>query len=264
MGNLRIGIVSYSNVAPLAAALPAEQVRRGLPREVGAWLAGGEVDVGLVPTIELGRQPGLCPLPAWGIAANGECRSVFLYGRVPLSEVRSVALDAASRTAAALTRVLLERESARDVEFVERDAGSVAERLEGVDAALLIGDPALAAEPPGDVTTWDLSAEWKRHVGLPFVFACWAARAGLDLGDDDRALFDRAAEEGLARLDELAAAEAERTGIPADRMEVYLRGLDYRLTEAHRSGLGAFLDEAHRVGALPERAALRFNERARA
>jgi len=107
MAELTIGVVSYSNTAPLTAGLPEDQLRRGIPSDVADWLAAGEIDVGLVPAIELGRLAGVRGLPGWGVAADGDCLSVLLFGRGPLREVKKVALDASSRTSAALVRILL-------------------------------------------------------------------------------------------------------------------------------------------------------------
>ena len=259
MTDLRIGVVSYSNTAPLTAGLPEGLVRRGIPAEVADWLAAGEVDVGLVPAIELGRIAGLRALPGWGVAADGKVLSVLLFARKPLAEVEAVALDASSRTSAALVRILLEREGASP-RYLKRSEGSLDERLEGVDAALLIGDPALRAQRPPGVTAWDLASEWKRHVGLPFVFAVWAVRAGVELSREQRRLFSDSAEEGLSRLPDLAAAEALRTGLSPDLLHEYFCTLNYRLGPAHLQGLRAYLDEARRIGVLPERRGVEFYE----
>ena len=258
MPELSIGVVSYSNTAPLTAGLPEDCLRRGVPARVADWLAAGEIDVGLVPAIELGRLAGVRALPGWGVAADGECLSVLLFARGPLHEVKTVALDAASRTSAALVRILLEREGCEDVEYRKLAEGSLAERLEGVDAALLIGDPALRAQVPPGVTTWDLATEWKRQVGLPFVFALWVSRAGLELTKEQRSLFDAAGEEGLSRLPDLAAAESLRTGLSPDRLHSYFCTLQYRLGQDHLRGLRAFLDEAGRIGVLSERREVSF------
>jgi chorismate dehydratase len=259
MTDLRIGVVSYSNTAPLTAGLPEQALRRGVPAEVADWLAAGEVDVAIVPSIELGRISGLRALPGWGVAADGQVLSVLLFSRCPLAEIGSVALDASSRTSAALVRVLLEREGV-EARFVKRSEGSLDERLEGVDAALLIGDPALRAQRPPGVTAYDLAAEWKRHVGLPFVFAVWAVRAGLEPEAAQLRLFSDSGEEGLSRLPDLAAAEALRTGLSPDLLHRYFSTLDYRLGPAHLQGLRAFLDEAGRIGVLPERREVSFYE----
>lgn len=258
MAELKIGVVSYSNTAPLTAGLPEDGLRRGSPAEVADWLAAGEVDVGLVPAIELGRLAGARGLPGWGVAADGRCLSVLLFGRGPLDSIRSVALDASSRTSATLVRILLEREGCGEVDYRKVDEGTLAERLETADAALLIGDPALKAQVPPGVTTWDLATEWKRQVGLPFVFALWVSRAGLELSPEQRAVFAAAGEEGLTRLPDLAAAESLRTGLSPDRLHDYFNTLQYRLGQGHLRGLRAFLDEAARIGVLPERRDVAF------
>ena len=51
------------------------------------------------------------------------------------------------------------------------------------DAVLLIGDRAMHV-PRGDfVEVWDLGDEWCRWADLPFVFAMWVARDGVELGE---------------------------------------------------------------------------------
>ena len=47
------------------------------------------------------------------------------------------------------------------------------------DAALLIGDPALEADPAAlGLQKIDLGDEWTAMTGLPFVYAAWTGRAG--------------------------------------------------------------------------------------
>jgi chorismate dehydratase len=255
----RIGIVDYANVAPLIEGLDATwPLRRETPARLADLLTQGELDVAILPSIELARIPGVRAIPGLGIAADGRCDSVFLFTKLPLREVRSVTLDASSRTSSALARILLDREGAREITFEAMDGGGVADRLAAADATLLIGDPALCAEIPEGVTRLDLATEWKRHVGLPFVFACWATRRGFELTPSIREGLEEAAERGLARVPELARRESERTGLSAARLEAYFAVLQYRLDERHVQGLRAFLDEAWRVGILPARANVEF------
>ena len=49
------------------------------------------------------------------------------------------------------------------------------------DAALVIGDPALAVDRRG-FHVLDLAAAWYELTGRPFVFAVWAVREGVDIG----------------------------------------------------------------------------------
>ena len=50
------------------------------------------------------------------------------------------------------------------------------------DAVLLIGDRAMRACLPGFRYAYDLGQEWPDWTGLPFVYAVWAVRGGVDLG----------------------------------------------------------------------------------
>src|SRR5690606_15479594 len=47
------------------------------------------------------------------------------------------------------------------------------------DPVLLIGDPGLAAAE-GAREPWDLGQKWVQWTGLPFVFALWVVRPGVD------------------------------------------------------------------------------------
>ena len=70
------------------------------PAAVADGLAAGELDVGLVPVIELQRIPGLVPLAGPCVAASSEVRSVLLISKRPVEEIRTVSLDENSRTSA--------------------------------------------------------------------------------------------------------------------------------------------------------------------
>jgi len=65
----------------------------------------GEVGLDrIIPSIEYQRIDGLKVLPGLSIASKRRVRSVLLLARVPVEEVRTVALDTSSRTSAALVR----------------------------------------------------------------------------------------------------------------------------------------------------------------
>ena len=128
---LRISVVDFLNARPLTWGLlqdppPGVAVSRDLPSVCAAKLASGEADVGLIPSIEYQRIPGLKVVPGLGIAASTEVRSVLLVSDVSREKIRSVELDPASRTSAALTRILLKarlrREPGVSGERQEREA----------------------------------------------------------------------------------------------------------------------------------------------
>lgn len=265
MSGPRIGIVDYANVAPLVDGIEAVGVPwRAAPSKVADALATGEIDMAMLPVVELARMPGVRGMTSWGIAADGACDSVTLYARGALRDVQTVALDASSRTSSALVRILLEREGCRDVRYLKLDEGTLVARLEQADAALLIGDPALRENSSGrdlasaGIAAMDLAREWKRHVALPFVFATWAFRAGFEPDAALLAGLSEAAERGLGRLDAIAQEQATRTGLPVNVLAAYYRQIQYRLDDSHLMGLRAFLDEAHRIGVLSSRPDVQF------
>src|SRR5712691_2308546 len=168
---LHISVVDFLNARPLTWGLlhnapPGVSVSRDVPSVCAEKLARGEVDAGLIPSIEFRRIPDLVRIKGLGIAADSEVRSVLLVSRVPRGEIRRLRLDPASRSSAVLALLLLRRRYGVSLSVVEQGEA---------DAELMIGDPALKAQLSGQVVL-DLAAEWKSWTGFPFVFAFWAVR----------------------------------------------------------------------------------------
>jgi chorismate dehydratase len=248
---IRVGIVNYVNARPLARGLERDAggPRAPLylpPAAVADELAAGRIDVGLLPSIELVRIPGLVVLPGCAIAATHEVRSVLLVSRVPVAEIRTLALDENSRTSAALVRIVL---AARYGVRPECRAIGAASRRDArrSDAALVIGDPALGVDRESHVVL-DLAGEWLELTGLPFVFAVWAARAEVAT-PELAARFERSLEAGLAELETIVGEAAAETGLPpAVLRDYYTRNLSFRFGDEERRGLAEFLRRAEAAG----------------
>src|SRR3954471_7309504 len=110
---IRVGAVNYLNTKPLVEGLaesaPDIDLSFDLPSSLADQLAAGDIDVGLIPVIEYFRGGNYTFVPNIAIASRGPVLSVTLFSRVPLAEVRSVALDEGSRTSAALTQIILRK-----------------------------------------------------------------------------------------------------------------------------------------------------------
>jgi chorismate dehydratase len=255
MSKLRIGIVHYVNSRPLSRGLLRDEpggwfVCEPLPpATIADRLRDGSLDVGLVPSIELARIPGLVVVPGLAIAATHEVRSVLLVSTVPVGEIRSVALDENSRTSAALVRILLAERYGLTPDYRPARA-DLDEMLAGSDAALLIGDPALAVARDRYVVL-DLAGEWLELTGLPFVFAVWAAREGIG-GAELAALLAASFATGRAELDAIVAETAAESGLaPAVLRDYYTRNLRYTMGPAEQAGLAEFLRRAAARGLAP-------------
>jgi chorismate dehydratase len=228
-----------------------------LPSRLADDLAAARLDVAMAPSIEYSRNPGYSIVSDACVACDGPVRSVKLYSRVPVQRIRTLALDEGSRTSAALTRILLKEQFALEPEFQRLPIGTSLEDSTA-DAAMLIGDRGIRP-PQGDFEfIWDLGEQWSRWTGLPFVFAMWIARPGVDL-QGLAEILAAARNEGVSRLAEIARLEAPALGIPEAECLSYLRdNLDFELGQRQRQGLELFFRLAGRHGLAPAGAELVF------
>lgn len=251
---VRVGAVSYLNTKPLVYGL-AERASQidltfDLPSRLADRLAAGTLDVGLIPTIEFFQNPRYFAVSDACIACRGPVLSVKLFSRVPMRQIRSLALDEGSRTSVALAKILLRARFGLTPECVNLPIGARAEDT-STDAVLLIGDRAIHAPPANFVDIWDLGDEWCRWSELPFVFALWVARPGQDVGrlEDD---LQRARDHGLQNLEAIAQCEAESVGLSYQACLGYLRdNLYFYLGPRERRGLELFHSYASEYGLAP-------------
>ncbi|HZN56386.1 MAG TPA: menaquinone biosynthesis protein [Candidatus Polarisedimenticolaceae bacterium] len=209
MPRIRAGAVSYLNTRPLIFGIEQGlgagriELSYDVPSVLAARMAAGELDLALLPVIELSMIPGLVVVPGLAIGSFGSCRSVRLVARSPLDEVRRVALDPESRTSNALARVLFAEAWHADPSFTvgPRD---LALALSEHDAVVRIGDKALFEPLPEGATAHDLGEAWTARTGLPFVFAVWAARPGI-LDREVYEILHASRRAGSAVLDAIAA-----------------------------------------------------------
>ncbi len=249
MSPIRLGAVGYLNARPLVHGLDRRadlfDLRFDLPSRCAALLHDRGIDLGMIPSIEYLRGPEPYRIvPDLGIISDGEVASVALFSRVPLAEVRRVGLDTSSRTSAGLTRVLCREAWGIDPVFEPVPPG-VAAAVEGVDAALLIGDPALFLDyAAAGLTRIDLGTEWTRLTGLPFVWAFWAGRTGA-VDAVGVAALQAARDSGVADSDAIADAYCgvERAAV----CRAYLRdNIKYRLGDRETEGLRRYYELAAR------------------
>lgn len=252
----RVSVVQYLNTAPLVWGMQYGGQRNlfelsfTTPACCAQDLLAGRADVGIIPSIEARRIAGLKVLPGMAIASKRAVRSVLLLSRVPIERIRTVALDASSRTSAALVEILL-RKFYGITPVTHTVAPEPEVMLRGSDAALLIGDPALLYR--GGAQVFDLALEWRKFTGLPFVFAVWAVRAGAGVDFEGlRSQFVRSRDEGLAHLGEIAAEWGPRLGLSTEEVRIYLtENIDYTLDEENLAGLRLFYKLAGEIGAIP-------------
>jgi chorismate dehydratase len=253
----RVAASSYLNTAPLIWSFARGPRRREVrlltdaaPARCAEMLARGATEAALVPVIEYQRLPEVAVVPGVCVGARAEVRSVVLAtSRGDLADVRTVALDASSRTSAALVEIIFREFLGREPRLTTAEP-DLARMLARHDAALIIGDPAMTFPREG-LRVYDLAGLWRKYTGLGFVFAMWMAHEGAaeGVGAVD---FAGARDEGLAHAEEIAASYAEQLGRPQGELLAYLReNICYELDEEMRVGLELYFRLAYKHGLTP-------------
>src|SRR6184192_3458620 len=131
---VKLGRISYVNMAPVFYRLEAEvEEVQGVPTDLNRRVLAGEVDLAAISSIEYARNADrLRILPRLCVSSEGAVDSIQLVSKLPLEQVRVIAVTPESATSVVLTKVLLP------------EAGHVPlDREDEADAKLLIGDAAL-------------------------------------------------------------------------------------------------------------------------
>jgi chorismate dehydratase len=263
MGEIVIGSVPYLNGRPLVrwftdteeGRASGVRVVEAVPSKLARMLEAGEVAAALVSSFELLRTPGLVYAPGMAVAADGPVLSVRMLSKVPVREVRRVALDTSSLTSVALLKILLAEAYGLAPEYVPHPP-HLERMLAEADAALLIGDLGYRDYGP-DLHALDLGAAWKDLTGLPFAYALWIGYPD-KLTPDLAATLRRAKDWGEAHLEQIARAEFERLDETYERSRDYLtRIMRYTVGPREEEALRLFGEKAHTTGLLPAAPVLR-------
>jgi cyclic dehypoxanthinyl futalosine synthase len=257
-GRLRAVGVSFLNAQPHLHGLLAGQgesrmqVELAEPSELARRLFEDEADVGLSPVVPLAIHGGFEIVPGVAIGCDGAVSSIRIVGDVPIEDADEILLDAASRTSAVLTRLVVQHLCAgREPRYCSRPAPEIIETVRGKTLGLLIGDAALEAKGRF-AHELDLGQAWKDMTGLPFVFAVWAARPGV-LTLEDCALLQQSLASGLAARPAIAQAWMHgHGGEVATHLDYLTHSIRYVLDDRALAGLREFLRRAALAGLLPE------------
>ncbi len=263
---LRVGIVPYLNMLPLVHGLGELRldgepdarldVIPVVPSEMTRMMENGRLDIGMVPV------GGLFDHPEWRvvgrsiIGSRGPVLSVLAVGSGPIEQWTRLHPDSQSRTSNALVRVILAGQYGTRPEPAEPTPTdpdwTPAKELEAGGALVVIGSRALRLREffrqRGD-TVLDLGEAWMQWTGLPFVYAVWAAREGVE------------AREWITRFDELRCGNERRlrelvAGWPGlddqrltpDEAFSYLTdNIKFDLDEASLDGLRRFHTEGEKL-----------------
>ena len=241
--------MSFLNAKPLIDGLdevPEVALSLAVPSALLGGLRRGELDVALLPVIDYQRMEGLCVVPSGGIGCDGATLTVRIFSKVPVKGIRTLACDTDSHTSVALARVIFAERYGTRPQLVDWTR----EEDQPCDARLLIGDKVVCEEPAGFEHQLDLGSAWQALTGLPFVFAVWTARAGVDLGELPREL-EEAKRRGLANVPAIVKRYAVPRGWPAGLALQYLSVyLKFDVGERGLQAISLFHELAAKHGAI--------------
>jgi chorismate dehydratase len=290
MSKLRVSIVEFVNTAPLVWGFtdgPLEgryDLSFTVPSLCAEDLRSGKADVAIIPAVEYQRMEGMVVLPDMAVAAKGEVRSILVVSRKPIQLARSIALDTNSRSSVALVRLLSRNLWGCTPEFVDM-APDPERMMASAEAALLIGDPALAVrlkvdalarkKPSGHgccggdldelpipgvetLFVYDVAQQWHEMTGKPCVLAVWAGRREL-MTPEVVADFLASKEYGLSQIDEIAEGAALKLNLPPREIERYLReNIDFSLDADNLDGLRHYFELCAKDGLIPRARPIEF------
>lgn len=254
--SLHVGLFPYLNVQPLVTGLRDDSsvaLVIDLPSRIADRFRNDELDLAMVPSFEAAALDA----PIVGsvcIASDGPVETVTLHHRVPLERVRTLAVDEASRTSAALAKILIAEASGRLPITAPFSPGGA--RNPNADAIVVIGDPAFRWRADG-FARLDLGEEWKKRQGLPFVFAVMVRNRRAN-AEGLAARIGAAKKRGLEAASTIA--RSYNSGVDAGRAEHYLRHvIRYDLGEREKLGLALFHRLAQAKGLLARVKELEFD-----
>ena len=245
--SLRIASVSYLNAKPLIHGLETQgdlSLILDVPSKLLPGLRDQRFDIALLPVIDYQRLENLVVVPSGGIGCDGPTLTVRIFSRCPIEKIKTLACDTDSHTSVALARIILAEQFKIHPQLIDlmKDESPSAPPAE---ARLLIGDKVVCEEPPGFEHQLDLGSAWKKMSGLPFVFAVWTARAGIDLRDLPQRL-EIAKQAGLANVRQIVEKYATPRGWPAGIANQYLTSyLKFDIGPTQLSAIEKFHQLAH-------------------
>ena len=243
----RIGSVKYLNAAPLTRGIEGEIIF-ATPAKLAEMLRRDELDAALVSITEVLLNDRYDILDGVAIATFGEVYSVILAHKKPLEEAKEIFCDTASLTSVNLLKVLLAEKNIFPQFKPLENYEAAAER----DFVLLIGDPAIDFQrAPHAHEIFDLGSAWTELTNLPFVYAVWALRRGIENKELRRELSE-AKKFGMETLDDIIETREE---YDRDfRRDYFEWNIQYHLATDEKRGVAKFCEllRRHNLGPVFE------------
>ncbi len=240
MQHLKIALVEYYNTYPFLEALEnspnfqGAQLIKANPGVCASMFENDEVSIALIPSFAFFNAGKGKIISNYCIGSDGAVRTVCLMANEDVKQLNRIYLDEQSRTSVHLLKILCKEHWNIQPEFItSKVEGLVLEKNEG---KLMIGDKVFFEEFDFKVN-YDLAEVWKEHTGLPFVFAVWVMKDGIDvhIERDINKAFDKSFQDIQSVIKRHKLLNQK-----FDLEEYYSKHISFNLDDAKRKGLILF------------------------
>jgi chorismate dehydratase len=241
---IKITAISYLNTIPFiygirkSGLLENYMLELDVPSASARKIMEHQADIGLVPVALLKDLNDYKIITDFCIGANGNVGSVVLLSNKPLHEIKKVFLDYDSLTSVNLVKVLA-KHFWKIAPIWEKQTESRREALEKQESVVAIGDKTFEMVSKFEYC-YDLSDEWHKYTGLPFVFACWVAVS--DMPESCIQRFSEAIKYGVMHLDDAIKEIPEGTYPNINTKEYLTKQISFGFDKKKREALGKFLE----------------------
>ncbi|HJV46558.1 MAG TPA: menaquinone biosynthesis protein [Bacillota bacterium] len=264
MHKLKIGKIAYTNILPVfyffreqEMASKVEFIHK-VPAELNRDLSNGNIDLGPVSSFEYARHADqYVVLSDLSVSALGAVGSIFLFSKLPLEQLKEprIALTSSSATSVNLLKILLNKFYDLSPTYSTMSP-QLDEMMMNSDAALLIGDDALAAKLKNTgYYIYDLGELWYKQTGMWMTFALWTVRREVanqypHLLAEIHNEFIRAKSQGLVNLKEIIYRVQKDFGGDFSFWEQYFSGLCHDFGPEQKRGLEYYYRCAAELGLI--------------
>jgi chorismate dehydratase len=249
MEKTQVSIVSYLNSKPFLFGLNKSSVANSIemsldiPSKIVAKLDFGLADIGLIPVAGLQDLNEYQIVSDFCIGSLGKVKTVVLVSDVPLEQIETVLMDYQSRSSVLLSKVLAKFYWKKEFNWENTCNDFQNISIKGKTAGVVIGDRVFDIENKYKYS-YDLSEEWFKFTGLPFVFAVWASTKNIPKNFESE--FNRALAFGIENISKIV--QMEQTNYPdVDIYDYFTQNISFDFDENKKAGMKKFLELAKQL-----------------
>lgn len=238
-----LGCVPYQNAKPLIQWLEMQKGQLPIkmiyeePSKLPLMLETHLLDAIFTSSFHALQTKNLKILKDVSISSFNQIGSVKIFSKVPIDQIKSIALDQSSLTSIHLAQIIL-KEKYHLTPVARQMSPNLSLMLKDYDAAVLIGDRCIEASSNG-LHELDLGSEWVQLTGKPFVWALWMGKENFDPYLVKFIL--KSKKWGIEHLKEIIEMVSTSTEWPLQFCENYYQeNIDFNFGEEHLEGLLLF------------------------